>query len=898
MTKRRVHYVLSTHWDREWHQPFQDVRYRLVELIDKILAGFADGRLKGPFQTDGQAVLIEDYLEVRPDRREQIEKAAQKGKLIIGPWYALPDEFTVSGESLIRNLEAGRAVARSLGGKPSGAGFLCDMFGHNSQMPQIFAGFGIRGGFIWRGLNIDKRNIIWRGADGTELPCYVFGPAGYANYATFVRHWNDFKRKFNPVEGANDLETNMGDEARNTDVNPVLLFDGCDHQEWDQEMYGVLLDRMKRKQGPYQLVHTSLDEYLREMLEQADKIETVYEGELRDPRRKLWGGADVIAGVLSSRVWIKQDNTECQNLLCHWAEPFSAFASAALNQEYPQGFLNVAWRWLLQNHSHDSIGSCSLDQVHEDMKYRFDQCRRIADRLTIEATHKLAASIEGDVTDSDLRVVVFNPLVRDFDQVTEMTLQIPTEWPVFNEFFGYEPKPAFRIYGADGSEIPYQRLAQAMGRMKVRVWKRKLPEGYKTNDVKVALRLSVPASGYTTLSIRAGEESVPTRYPEMPGLVTSECGMGNEQLAVSIESNGTLTITDKRSDQVYNRLLTFEDAADIGDGWNRGVAVNDQVFVSTACKSEIALIHHGPMLATFRIRTTMLVPDGFHFDSMRRSDQFTELLIDSLVSLRPGQDYVQVQTTVDNCADDHRLRVLLPTGADAQTYLADSPFDVVERPIALREDNYKYHELEVETKPQQSWTAVSDEKRGLAVVSAGLLESAVCDIPDRSIALTLFRGMRRTIFTDGEPGGQVRGPMTFDYRIVPVTGQPDRTRLCELGREISAGVRIAQLRPQDLAAYRTGHTLPPTAGFLRVDGPVIVSSVRQVGEGLELRMFNPWEKMIVATVDVTHRPKGTNRPSKLQRVDFESNPLDEPATFDGTAKVKLNPKQIVTLRLT
>ena len=96
MARQRCHYVLSTHWDREWHKTFQDFRYQLVHLMDAIVDGLEEERLQGPFQTDGQTIIIEDYLEVRPERREQVERYAREGKLRIGPWYVMPDEFLVS----------------------------------------------------------------------------------------------------------------------------------------------------------------------------------------------------------------------------------------------------------------------------------------------------------------------------------------------------------------------------------------------------------------------------------------------------------------------------------------------------------------------------------------------------------------------------------------------------------------------------------------------------------------------------------------------------------------------------------------------------------------------------------------------------------------------------------
>ncbi len=166
--------------------------------------------------------------------------------------------------------------------------------------------------------------------------------------------------------------------------------------------------------------------------------------------------------------------------------------------------------------------------------------------------------------------------------------------------------------------------------------------------------------------------------------------MANDRLSVTVEPNGTLTLLDKRTGRSYSRLLTFEDRADIGDGWNHGVALNDQVFASTACRASVALVHNGPELATFRVRTVMELPDEFDFRQMVRTERWTALVIDSLVTLRAGAEHVEVETTVHNVVKDHRLRVLFPTGAQADTYLADMQFDVVERPIALRADNHLY----------------------------------------------------------------------------------------------------------------------------------------------------------------------------------------------------------------
>lgn len=919
---RRVHYVLSTHWDREWHHTFQDFRYRLVQLIDRILAGWQDGRLLGPFQTDGQAILLDDYLEIRPERRAEIEQRAREGLLVIGPWYVMPDEFLVSGESLLRNLRMGRETARRLGGKPSKAGFICDIFGHNSQMPQIFAGFGISGAFVWRGVNLyDQRHFIWRGADSTPLPTYHFPWNGYCTYAVDVRAAQP-GNSYSDEEIAARLEAHLQEEARLTNVAPILAFDGGDHMEWDTAAYAVLAQRftvpdnyddkdkteqLHRESSirntqhaiDFDLLHSSLDAYLDELKPEIGKITALREGELREPGLK--SGRDdqqwLIPGVTSSRVWIKQDNAACESLLCQWAEPFSAFTQRVLNTNNPSGYLNAAWKWLITNHPHDSMCGCSIDAVHEDMCYRFAQARGIANRLALEATRTLAASVSGGPEDNELRVVVFNPLPRPFHGVTDLTLDIPLDWPVRQGMPIFEIRPAFRILTTDGIELPFQHLGHNLNRRRTRMFDTAFPQGYRVNEIRVALPLDIPALGYTTLTLRPAD--APTlHHPETPGLATSERSLENEFLALTVETNGSLTLTDKRSHQVYTRLLTFEDRADIGDGWNHGVAGNDQIFTTTASRSAVALVHNGPQLATLRVRTLLEAPSDFNFSTMKRSDSFAGLIIDSTLTLRAGSAQVEIETHVHNTLLDHRLRVLFPSGASqAQTYLADTPFDVVERPIALRSDNHHYREPEVETKPQQSWLGVYAETRGLAVISSGLLESAVLDQPERPLALTLFRATRHTVNTDDEPFGQLQGSLTFRYWIVPLASEPDLTNLCEAGQRLAGGLQVVQLSALDCRQHRRSPELPPQASFLTLEGKLVLTSLRQVDDGLEVRFFNPTPIRQRGCLNLSGWP-ADSVPRSACPVDFESRPLgsSEPLV-DGQIRFALGPKQIVTLKL-
>src|SRR5262249_49895270 len=146
-----MHCVLVSHfhWDREWYRPFEAFRARLVDAIDRVL----DLLEEDPgyrFLLDGQGIVIEDYLAIRPGRREALERGVRERRLAVGPWYVQPDALLPSGEAHVRNLLLGRAVAGALG-PVSKVAYVPDSFGHPAQMPQVFAGFGLGVFVYWRG---------------------------------------------------------------------------------------------------------------------------------------------------------------------------------------------------------------------------------------------------------------------------------------------------------------------------------------------------------------------------------------------------------------------------------------------------------------------------------------------------------------------------------------------------------------------------------------------------------------------------------------------------------------------------------------------------------------------------------------------------------------------------
>ena len=178
----RIHLVPHTHWDREWYRPFQSFRMQLVDLVDRVLE-MLEAEPDFAFTLDGQLATVDDYLEIRPEQTDRLKGHVASGRLAIGPWQILMDEFLVSGETLVRNLEMGWARALAFG-EPMHVGYLPDMFGHVAQMPQILRRAGIGDAVVWRGVPaaIDRHAFRWESPDGSWVRA-EYMPSGYGNAA-------------------------------------------------------------------------------------------------------------------------------------------------------------------------------------------------------------------------------------------------------------------------------------------------------------------------------------------------------------------------------------------------------------------------------------------------------------------------------------------------------------------------------------------------------------------------------------------------------------------------------------------------------------------------------------------------------------------------------------------
>ncbi len=417
---RKLHLYLHTHWHREWYLTHEEYRSQLFFVVEDLLRKLESGTLPS-FFLDGQACLIEDVLEIEPAMAARIKQCVQAGQLEVGPWYVLADQMLVAGESLIRNLEMGLAVAR-LHGQAAAIGYCPDTFGHSQDLPRILQGFGITNCFLWRGVPpISSSNLFWwSGPDGSKVLVYHLARGYFQN----IFHDNPTAEKLAEflLSWASN-QTFAGAHAETSGAEPIsrpfpaaLMPVGGDHLgapcgfERQLDAARLLLkietvaqtlnlqpgtEKSKDPAGSAPAVTvqaTTLTAFAEIMQNYAgSKASVILEtnGELREnAAARRYERAYMLPGVLSTRLYLKRLNRLAEMRLARVCEPLFTFLSICGLVEYPHAPLRLAWRNLLRNHPHDSICGCSVDAVHREMETRFEKCHAILnllERRTFEA---------------------------------------------------------------------------------------------------------------------------------------------------------------------------------------------------------------------------------------------------------------------------------------------------------------------------------------------------------------------------------------------------------------------------------------------------------------------------------------------------------------------------------
>ena len=194
-------------------------------------------------------------------------------------------------------------------------------------------------------------------------------------------------------------------EAARSNMTSLLLMDAVDHQHIRKDT-AVYLDAIRRVYPDAEVYHVAVHEFQNEQTKNADSF-AILSGELCRPTKVKTSYNHVITNTLSSRYYLKQYNDRNQTKIEKTVAPLYALKQT----DMATGYLDLAVKYMLQNHPHDSICGCSIDQVHRDMMYRFDQTKQLCHEITWDFEKKLSALPESSEEKSEGSCLrIFNPL--------------------------------------------------------------------------------------------------------------------------------------------------------------------------------------------------------------------------------------------------------------------------------------------------------------------------------------------------------------------------------------------------------------------------------------------------------------------------------------------------------
>lgn len=708
--------ISHTHWDREWYQSYEMFRMRLCDLIDHLLE-ILDKNENYIFHLDAQTVVLEDYLEIHPKRRNELEKYISNGQIIVGPWYVQNDFFLSSGESTIRNLLIGTEIAQAFG-QCGRIGYCPDQFGIIGQLPQIMSQFDLKGFVFGRGntsvtsgedgavIKSSPPEFYWRGTDGTTVKSVCM-----------IRWYNNAQRFSKDIKKAealirlNDKEFDIASK-----VPFRLLMNGVDHLEPQEDLLPILAE-LNGVLKDAEIYQGKLEQYLCQTFDYIEKNNCdvpTFEGELRNGH-----DLNILEGTLSSRVYLKQQNELCEKLLVNRLEPlYSMLLHNGFGKEYPKDYLHYLWKELIKNHAHDSICGCSNDIVHKQMEGRFPKIIQTAEKL-IECGMRLAAfhnDVEG-ISENDYIVALANTTERSKSDIVSVQLNFPKT----------ESVKGFDVFDKNGNPVDF--VVNSCFDKQINVYSPiNLPTSVKVDafDVSFAVKDMMPFS-FEYYIIRPNNKATFKKSESS----SENCAIENSAYKISVNSDNQLVLRLKDKNIDILNFISFEDTADIGDSYVFGALGGDTV-ISSAGKLVSSRAERNDIYENLYLQYEVMLPECF--DGKMRSENLISHRINVCIALSKLNGNIKISYNFDNKAKDHRLRLRIKTGVCSDSTSAMSAFELVSRKIgAFKVDGARGADL-----PNYGLITISDKSGTAAIYSTGLHEYEQLS-KEGDIALTVLR---------------------------------------------------------------------------------------------------------------------------------------------------------------
>ena len=897
--------VPHSHWDREWYAPFETLRFQLVQFLDELVETLENEPGLPVFLLDGQSVILEDYLEIRPSQRERVTALVRAGRLRPGPFYVQPDEFHVAGESLVRNLLTGIRVAAEFGWVMR-EGYLPDTFGHVDQLPQILQGFGISTFYAMRGFGHDvhhpQSQFWWRAPDGSRV-LVEWLTESYSNAAVLTPDAKSTSLHHGAVVHYDSLPELLERLGERSPSGVLLMLNGGDHLRVQQGLPATVA-RLNADVA-VELRLAGLEEF-HALVASRPLPEKTIEGELR-----FGGRHDVFTGIGSTRTPMKQQHDQVEAHLLGTAERLDALAFLLTGRTHLDS-LRYAWRELLKNQAHDSICGCSVDQVHREMALRLHNVGQVCAAVEGDALERVACSVvPGPAAGAgSVPIVVANPSWFPRSAVVQAAVLPDRNAPLGERQFGWVQGngvdfTGYTLLDEAGRAIPFRVQAEAetsvadpLDRRKELLRDRITFRAADVPALGTAVYRLVPSEQATVLSDDAQWDYLaPTR--------TDGSRLDNGILRVDAAQDGTLTLTHRPSGRSYPGLLEILDDGDRGDEYGFGPVTGDPPISSTASYWQVA--HGASERETLRLHTTLSVPAALTADRAARSAETVEIPVSVAARLEPGADTLDIQVTVTTTALDHRLRIRFPGLAVTGTTTAETAFGTIDRQHAKQPQGEPWLEPPSGAVALRRFVLGWDQRReaGLLLLTEGLHEYTTS--PEGAVDITLLRAVGWLARTDHPlrqhkvgpevptPEAQCVGEHTYRFGVHPLNAGDGPGHWHRVAEAFATPLPACAVQPnRSCAKPATGAGRSPGLQLTPADAVLSAFKTAEDADGVIARVFNSSGRHMVVSLA-----------TGFDLHDAELCDLAEtaeaggPLVVQGRREVSLSlaPHQIATVRL-
>lgn len=886
--KRKIHVVPHSHWDREWYFTTSRSKVYLMKDLKDVLDTLERKEEFRYFMLDAQASLLDDYIKWMPQDEERIKKLVRDRRLIIGPWYTQTDQLVISGESIVRNMYYGMKRCDEFGGYMN-VGYVPDSFGQSGNMPQIYREFGIEDTLFWRGVSDDmaaKTDFNWRGDDGsvvfaTQIPFgYYIGGNIPENSKENAEFW---------------IRECLEKAGKRSATKHIYFPNGFDQAPIRTNLPELIQERNKID-NENEYVISCIEDYIKDVKNEKPKLEEV-QGELVIAKHMR-----IHKSIFSSRSDLKTMNTRIQNYVVNIMEPL-LFLSYRMGNDYPHKTVEEIWKLLFENAAHDSIGSCISDTANEDVYVRYKQAEDLAVNLVELHSRLIASSVKNQ---ADMTFTVINTL----PEKREDTVLIKT----------YIPGENFAIFSEKGNQLDYtiiksRDLTDYVLSQTIKLDpSRKFYVPDRVLEAVIAIKTEdVPALGYVQYFLETKEDGhIPMKKAEK---------LENEFYKITIAENGSLIITDKVSQTVYENQAVLVENGDDGDSFNYSPPRKDMEIYSTDAPFAYK-ISQSDIYGKMQIDLHMVIPKDL--EEREKGNVSVSMPVRMEVGLRKGSKIIDFKVDVDNKGLSHRLCVLFDSQIVSKFNYADEQFGSIKRPnyyekemnlymegqknriekkAGMQElanwanDQSSWQEPPIAIEPTQTYVSLTDGKSGIAVFPQGVREYEIME--DRKIRLTLFRtygfmGKENLIYRPGRASGeriietkdaQLQKKMEFTFGFTSYAGGINTANIDTLAKTYNSPLEV-----YTYSEFLNGRlifsqmekegTRQQRMSLFETENHLVVSAVKkaEAGDGLIIRLYNGKDHQKVKDTLKFYNPISeayyTNlKEEKIETIEIQNNTI-------------------------